>query len=825
MDEEDLNSMDITDDELMAMVGVSADSDADGPTQKEIKEAFLNPLQEELRLPGHLTNEEAERIAQAEEEAQRAMWEATAGGEVESDMSTAGLIEMAAATAGGVGVPALFGRRYGKDILSDVGTAAVASLGSGAGEQIAIATLESVGIKDPKNNVQRIYDAGGNVVTDMVLELGMMGAGRLSSVPRMLINKTTGFIERFNPDYALVRAFVDNPRQFSDWLNGTGIGSDAIPLEEAFKTFRKEVLNKKRAGLADFTKATKIFGKVKVMFTQAQTKTGASLDNILVQVREKQEEAFDRIISGPARVRTDAPSAVSETAMMPKQAALPGAPEVEVLPPGTDRLRITNERDLVTQAGVPGQIRGEVPRKYKYQVGKTVETGLETIPAKGPRPEQIDVEVSDIPTGTTTVYDRATELPVTFDFELRDFGLEELYEIINSRAIATADEWIADPKLRTSVIDSERGSTSITKKIREELDGLYRKHDLETFNRLLAAEKLLKSNQDKLFKLRERHASGEFQYLTDKQLENIDKQIQMLSSSITNNKANIGRYKETLGDIVITGEEAIRIKRAWDAISQPQLRAAAANLEGRLGYEAYLTMANRFRTVIGERITEIDPDLGKQWKNLNELYSSYKRIEPFVNLRAMQTEQTLNFTPRSADDTNFVTNFFSTGPIGAFQTAMGTVGAEGQLVKPLAEAVRAGARGVYYPMAMGAKVPGAAAGLSGLPAMLGGPDVEQWADSVLNFGLSTTRELMKVEEAEAQQSQMLSEAQNWKQTRNQYVVDLLNGAGNSKEYALAKARSTRGDNMPAMTVMPEEEPEETPKVEMEDTGLGTKKRK
>lgn len=821
MDEEDLNSIDITDDELMALVGVSADSDMEQAT----REAFLNPIQGELRLPGQLTEEELAQFPELQEEMRIGLMEATAGGEIETDMPTEALIEMAAATAGGVGLPAALGRRYGGSVLSDLGTAAVASLGSGVGEQIASATLEGVGIKDPKNNVQRIYDAGGNLATDFLLETAMMGAGRLSSVPRMVINKTTGFIGRFNPDYALVRAFVDNPRQFSDWLNGTGVGSDAIPLEEAFKTFRKNVLNTKRAGMADFTKANNIFSKVKLMFTEAQGKTGKALDDLLVALRNKQEGDYDRILTGPSTVRTEAPSAVPETAMMPERAGLPGAPEVEVLPPGTDRLGITNERDLVTQAGVPGQIRGEVPRRYKYQVGETVETGLETIPAKGPRPEQIDVEVSDIPTGTTTVYDRATELPVTFDFELRDFALEELYETLNSRSIVTAPEWIADPKLRTSVVDSERGSTSVTRKIREELDGLYRKHDPETFNRLMAAEKLLKSNQDKLSKLRERHASGEFQYLTDKQKEDINKQVQMLSSSITNNKANIGRYKETLGDIVITGEEAIRIRRAWDAISQPQLRAAAANLEGRLGYEAYLTMANRFRTVIGERITEIDPKLGEQWGNLNQLYSSYKRVEPFVNLRAMQTETPANFTARSVDDTNFVTNFFSTGPIGAFQTAMGTVGAEGQLVKPLAEAVRTGARGVYYPMAMGAKVPGAAAGLSGLPAMLGGPDVEQWADSVLNFGLSTTRELMKVEEAEAQQSQMLSEVQNWKQTRNQYVVDLLNGAGNSKEYALAKARSTRGDNMPAMTVMPEEEPEETPKVEMEDTGLGTKKRK
>lgn len=796
--------------------------DADTPVKTDYQKKLDDLGIRIITTPSEL---EQRREEVTEQEYQNLL-EATAEGKIETEMSVPTLATIAASTVGGMAAPAALGLKYGGTLKKDIATIGVAALGAGLSEQVAKETFRSFGYLEPIPAMERLYDFGGNLAIDAALETAVMAGGRFAGPIRTLIQKQTGWLQTMNRDYALTRAFVDNPRQFSDWL-GTAIGSDSIGLTEAFQKFKRQVLQAKNAPNWNFTASNRLFSTIQVMHKEALEGAGQTLENVMKAVREKTEKDFDRVAKGPSIIKTDAAAADLTEAGVPAtrgeeplglpMSALPEAEVPGMLPAGGEGAVPSVIPD------VPATATPNVPRRYKYQVDRPAGMELETIPEAGAKAQRIEVDVEDLerPASgvSSTLYDKAEELPLTFDFEFSEFGLEELYEAINSRGASLVDSPVEGLQNLGKLVDSERGVTALGRNIRKEIDGIYRKHDPETYRRLVAAQKLEQTTSNRLAKQREQMAAGAWDNLSDKQLANRLGQLETDANTLRNLRTNIEDYKTRLGEIIISGEEAQRIRQSWDALSKPQARAAGANLESLMGYEAFLTMANKFRTVIGSRIAEIDPELGKKWANTNELYAIYKRVEPHVNLRAMPEEVSNNY--------GRALRFLEISPVQSLEIALERPASAGQFTKPIVEVTRGLSRAIEQPLTLGARLPGAAAGLSDLPRVLGGPDPEAWAEAVGQYGWETVKSLMGVEEAQAQQQQMLTEVRDWKNTRNKYIADLLNGSGNSREYALQKATQTRGGAPigPELKITVTPEDGETPTVEMEDTGLGTKKRK
>ena len=471
--------------------------------------------------------------------------------------------------------------------------------------------------------------------------------------------------------------------------------------------------------------------------------------------------------------------------------------------------------------------------------------------------EQLDVALKDVTTGMDEVLGRVRnkseaaftlpdkkqipgayytarnnivrgETSPTLDFRLGDLELEGLYDNLNAKSIGGFQEWSGGKKL-SDVIDTKRGNTPITKVVRQEIDGLYQKYDKKLYDELVITERNLINKTKRLNQLQFEQNNNLWNKLSAKEYEAKEKlvaDLQMQTDVLSIRRQNV---MDELQEIVIPAEDLLNIRRGWDKLSKIDAKTAEANVASRLSYEANFLLANKLRTAIGDRITQIDPKTGEVWKNLNQTYGVLKRVEPKVRFRALPDQAADNF--RSRGDGGFIANFFTReSPVGLFYTGMQTAQSRSQLKKMTAEGIKRTAQSIAIPAGFVAiQGPGTAAVLSRLAEDSGVP-VREWAQEVANYGAEAGYEMLQ---GEARNRDMQMDAMrpliDLKQERTTYITDLMNGVSRAADYAKQKMQFNNGTlvkkPLESTMPMPEEEPEETPKVEMEDTGLGTKKRK
>ena len=712
------------------------------PTQEEVTQALTTPSDETeedrtARLLGIVPADVAEPILERQKEAE---YQRFISGVAEPLMTDAGTIELAASVAGGGGLPMALGRRYGGPILRELGTAAISSVGSSFSEEVANKILSDLGLREQKKLVDRGERIVSNTFIDMMLEGGVIAAGRLSGPMRELADISEMVLKHFDPAINLTRAFVDDIAQFNKSIYG-GVGGNAYTAVEAYQKMKEKLLNDRKFRNLP---TAKIFSVVEKRFNESLTATQKSLDDTITQVSDKVNSYYE-VAEGKAK-------------------------------------------------GAPGAF---------YLAGRT-----------------------------------GREAPPSFDFKMSEFNFEGLYKALNDRSIEMFDAWKAKGQdSLKGAIDTGRGNTTITKRVREEIDNLYKKYEPDTFESMILAQKDAAVTKNKLRKLYFEQQQG--RWTNPKTLAKKEAKVTELKEDLEVYEANIADFQSILDDITIPAEDLLNIRRGMDQLSNLDAKTADTSVSGRLSYESMQLLSNKFRETLGRRIHEIDPDLAISWANMNETYGVLKRVEPGVRHRALPDQAADNLIRRPVG--GVVSDFvLGMSPAGAFRVGMEDVGSRASFIKPIAAVTYRGAEAMRRPLAAAAELgPGTASAMSRLITDATDVDIRQWAADVINNGAEAALQTQKTAEEEARAAQPLPLI-DLKQERRTHILNVLQGASDSLAYAKKKLMYNngtptgsdyvteifiRGAGITTPPVEEEEEKTETPTIEMEDTGLGTKKRK
>jgi len=678
------------------------------------------------------------------------------------------------------------------------------AIGSGLMQTTARQVLENLGIAERTSVVQKGDDLAENVMADLVLEPATRFiAGRVAGPAAQRLREwADGAVRGLQWEDAITNAFVKNREEFDKYVY-QGIGGDSLNAVDAYTQFANEVLRPENWNTRHYRQhAGEVFKRADDLHKEALENT----NNAITQVYDTIEK---QIVEGKAATATEREALVNKIKSLRANAKKPKGVAKEAKP--------SAQPDI---SSVPTQASNEAR-----------EVAAERAAAK---------RIASTNDLTFSVED--LELEETFS-RLSARSLQMRYELADRLVAETQGETREDILMRLS--RTEKGATSITQVMRKEIDKIYNEKAPKTYSEFLTAKEARANalkEMDKInLEMNKYLLEGKGLPVSAK-ARNITERAQELKELHRQAELNYKLYdmlaqesQNKLKQIRLTGKEALDLRRSLDAISAIPQRASAWNLESRMAYEANLAMANQIRGKMAQRVAELDPELGEQLANLNTYYGMLKRVEPDVARMAQKTPAEI----LSAKSTiGFIRSFFlPANELGQFKLGMRMYGASGTLTAPVMKGVRNVAGAVAEPALLLRQYPGLASGLS--------YPISEMAEPVLGFNIDE-----EVAQFEANLLNLASGVPSAaveggsKVLKGKYVSEVLQGRGNNSiNYAKTKNAENLQGSIPVSApgeqveqagnpyaalfeeAVPEEEPEESPKVEMEDTGLGTKKRK